>query len=528
MASFDFNDNDPDPKPREEDPDNCHGTRCAGEAAAAAYNDICGVGVAYNAKIGGVRMLDGSATDALEASSLSFKNDYIDIYINCWGPKDDGKTFGKPGPLAAKALKEGASRGRKGLGSLYVWATGNGGLTDDDCNCDGYTTSIYTISIGCIGDHGLSAYYTEKCSSTIAVTFNGASHKEGKENEMITTDLFHKCTTEFKGTSASAPIAAGILALVLEANSLITWRDVQHLIVRSAKVTSPMDDGWKTNGAGLHYNHKFGFGRLVASTIVEMAKTWKNVSPQRECIGYSDINRKNIPIKSSLEIYFDTNACVNTESAVDSLEHVVLTVSLIHHRRGSLSIDLISPAGSPSQILSTRRYDSSEEGLDDWNFMTIHFWGENPSGKWKLIVTDNVHPTKVGPEENDNEDLAQRLIDRDVERQKSTWESMRQQNPYFDTDYPTGVRRNQVLNKKQPVGSKTKKTKNLPPLPGMIKFTKNLDPFISHKPIKEQTGVQRVQVSSGYDNPKVECVGSDGCSGVLIKWSITFYGTSSK
>uniref|UniRef100_A0A6G3MHC6 PC3-like endoprotease variant B (Trinotate prediction) n=1 Tax=Henneguya salminicola TaxID=69463 RepID=A0A6G3MHC6_HENSL len=130
-------------------------------------------------------MLDGSATDALEASSLSFKNDYIDIYINCWGPKDDGKTFGKPGPLAMRALKEGAEKGRKGKGSLFVWATGNGGLTDDDCNCDGYTTSIYTISIGCIGDHGLSAYYTEKCSSTIAVTFNGASHKEGKENKMV-------------------------------------------------------------------------------------------------------------------------------------------------------------------------------------------------------------------------------------------------------------------------------------------------------------------------------------------------------
>lgn len=55
-------------------------------------------------------MLDGSATDVLEASSLGFKNDYIDIYVNCWGPKDDGKTFGKPGPLAAKALKDGCEK----------------------------------------------------------------------------------------------------------------------------------------------------------------------------------------------------------------------------------------------------------------------------------------------------------------------------------------------------------------------------------------------------------------------------------
>ena len=53
-------------------------------------------------------MLDGKATDALEASSLGFQLQYVDIFSNCWGPKDDGKTFGKPGPLAAKALKRGA------------------------------------------------------------------------------------------------------------------------------------------------------------------------------------------------------------------------------------------------------------------------------------------------------------------------------------------------------------------------------------------------------------------------------------
>ncbi|CAF4904165.1 unnamed protein product, partial [Rotaria socialis] len=32
-----------------------HGTRCAGEVAAAANNNICSVGVAYNARIGGTK-----------------------------------------------------------------------------------------------------------------------------------------------------------------------------------------------------------------------------------------------------------------------------------------------------------------------------------------------------------------------------------------------------------------------------------------------------------------------------------------
>ena len=58
----------------------------------------------------GIRMLDGQATDALEASALGYRGDHIDIYINCWGPKDDGKTFGKPGPMAANALRTGAQQ----------------------------------------------------------------------------------------------------------------------------------------------------------------------------------------------------------------------------------------------------------------------------------------------------------------------------------------------------------------------------------------------------------------------------------
>lgn len=65
-ASTDINSNDDDPMPRDNN-DNKHGTRCAGEVAAIAFNEYCGVGVAYNASIGGVRMLDGMVNDAVEA-----------------------------------------------------------------------------------------------------------------------------------------------------------------------------------------------------------------------------------------------------------------------------------------------------------------------------------------------------------------------------------------------------------------------------------------------------------------------------
>lgn len=52
QASTDINGNDDDPTPRDNG-DNKHGTRCAGEVAAVAFNEYCGVGIAYNASIGG-------------------------------------------------------------------------------------------------------------------------------------------------------------------------------------------------------------------------------------------------------------------------------------------------------------------------------------------------------------------------------------------------------------------------------------------------------------------------------------------
>lgn len=56
LASTDINGNDDDPMPQDNG-DNKHGTRCAGEVAAVAYNQYCGIGVAYNASIGGTFFL---------------------------------------------------------------------------------------------------------------------------------------------------------------------------------------------------------------------------------------------------------------------------------------------------------------------------------------------------------------------------------------------------------------------------------------------------------------------------------------
>ena len=61
-----------------------HGTRCAGEVAAKINNHICGVGIAYHARVGGIRMLDGDVTDSVEARSLSHRPDHVHIYSASW------------------------------------------------------------------------------------------------------------------------------------------------------------------------------------------------------------------------------------------------------------------------------------------------------------------------------------------------------------------------------------------------------------------------------------------------------------
>ena len=98
-------------------------------------------------------------------------------------------------------------------------------MTDDDCNCDGYTTSVYTISIGCISDHGLSTYYTELCASTLAVTFNGGAHREREENKMVRIISWSKFSIKVSLTVSNS-IDVDVLKIKFLSVLLIQWNPV--------------------------------------------------------------------------------------------------------------------------------------------------------------------------------------------------------------------------------------------------------------------------------------------------------------
>nr|XP_023670000.1 furin-1-like isoform X1 [Paramormyrops kingsleyae]XP_023670001.1 furin-1-like isoform X1 [Paramormyrops kingsleyae]XP_023670002.1 furin-1-like isoform X1 [Paramormyrops kingsleyae]XP_023670003.1 furin-1-like isoform X1 [Paramormyrops kingsleyae]XP_023670004.1 furin-1-like isoform X1 [Paramormyrops kingsleyae]XP_023670005.1 furin-1-like isoform X1 [Paramormyrops kingsleyae]XP_023670007.1 furin-1-like isoform X1 [Paramormyrops kingsleyae]XP_023670008.1 furin-1-like isoform X1 [Paramormyrops len=387
-ASYDVNDGDPDPQPRYTQlNDNRHGTRCAGEVAAVANNGICGVGVAYDAKIGGVRMLDGEVTDVVEAQSLSLNPQHIHIYSASWGPEDDGKTVDGPAKLAKEAFLRGVTEGRGGLGSIFVWASGNGGRERDSCNCDGYTNSIYTLSISSSTQSGNVPWYSEACSSTLATTYSSGNLNE---KQIVTTDLRQKCTDSHTGTSASAPLAAGIIALALEANKNLTWRDMQHLVVRTSRPAYLTTSDWKTNGVGRRVSHSYGYGLLDASAMVALAHNWTSVGPQQKCVLSMVSEPRNIG--SHLVITKSVDACFGMPNYVKSLEHAQAELTLSYNRRGNLAIYLVSPQGTRSTLLAPRPHDYSSEGFNEWAFMTTHSWDEDPRGEWTLEI-ENVAGT---------------------------------------------------------------------------------------------------------------------------------------
>lgn len=394
-GSYDFNDHNPVPSPKLSD-DN-HGTRCAGEIAAVR-NDVCGLGVAYEGKVSGLRILSGRITDADEAIALNYDFHNNLIYSCSWGPPDDGKSMEAPSLLIQRSIVNGILNGRNGKGSIFVFASGNGAVYDDNCNFDGYTNSIFSITIGGIDRLDFHPYYSELCAPQLAVTYSS-----GAGDYIHTTDVGEStCSARHGGTSAAAPLGAGIFALVLSVRPDLGWRDMQYLCAETAIPFNLEDDDWHDTVNGRKFNHKFGFGKLDAFAMVEKAKTWKNVKAQA---WYHSINA-NVDEELGTEphqqitSYLDIDESALKAANLARIEHITVTVNIDHHRRGDVTIDLISPNGIISNLATARRHDASSEGFVEWTLMTVKHWGESGIGQWRLVVGDHDHPEATGKFKN--------------------------------------------------------------------------------------------------------------------------------
>ncbi|KAF4124819.1 kexin [Geosmithia morbida] len=385
-GSYDFNDHDPSPKP--ELSDDKHGTRCAGEVSAVR-NDACGLGVAYDSKIAGIRILSGELTNADEAEALIYKSQHNNIYSCSWGPPDDGRHMEAPSTLIRQAILQGVQQGRGGKGSVYVFASGNGASSGDNCNFDGYTNSIYSITVGAVDRAGQHPYYSEMCSANLVVTYSS-----GSGDSIHTTDVgTNTCYSGHGGTSAAAPLAAGIFALALQVRPELTWRDLQYVALHSAAHVDSADD-WQETSIGKQFSHTFGYGKVDSYALVNLAREWELVKPQAWYFSPWQHVKKAIPEgegddAKGLEVEFEVTKDMLKEANLERLEHVTVTMNVEHTRRGDISVDLVSPHNVVSHIATARMYDEEAAGYDDWTFMTVAHWGESGVGKWKLIIKDN-------------------------------------------------------------------------------------------------------------------------------------------
>ncbi|ETN83904.1 hypothetical protein NECAME_01697 [Necator americanus] len=334
--------------------------------------------------------------DAIEGDSLAFRSDSIDIYSASWGPKDDGRSMERPGLLAQRALQYGTMHGRRGLGSLYVWASGNGGLEEDDCAMDGYASNMHTITFGVATSSGAPAWYAEGCSAVMAAVIEGPRTLNG----MISTDVDNKCSS-FSGSSAAAPLGAAILALAVEANPLLSQRDVQHLVVytsESEQLARESPIHWITNGAGHRFSRYFGFGVLNANKLIKAAAKWKRVEPLSSCAKEARISNSTFSPSRPLLLHMPFEGCKGTSGEVNWLERLQIDITAAHPRRGMLSLFLTSPGGTRIELLHPRKNDNSPDGLSEWPFVSVGYWRENPQGIWKLEAFSINHPKNTEAE----------------------------------------------------------------------------------------------------------------------------------
>lgn len=290
-VGYDLASNDSNPNPAHDFHD-AHGTAIAGIIAAVGNNGIGTTGIAYDAKIVPIRVFDPILPNpAGFLSAINYRNDLIDVYNHSYGLAGDGRFAALMTPEEVLAFRESVMFGRGGLGNIHVRASGNSGastaLTDEGIlDYAAYSEEInsrYVISVTGFDHDGMysnidgtvTAYPEAGPSVLVAAPTGSVYLTVARETDtgsgIVTTDLIDSLTgapvlpgtgygynwapnaagfevdithdflpdgnytSRFNGTSAAAPMVSGVVALMLEANPNLTWRDVQEILVRSAR-----------------------------------------------------------------------------------------------------------------------------------------------------------------------------------------------------------------------------------------------------------------------------------------------------
>ena len=422
-----------------------HGTSVAG-LIAAARNGEGTVGVAYGSTITGVPIFSGIADINYSfdgfIEALNHASEF-DIISNSWGatPLFYQSALEQNAQINAGWLHA-VEEGRDGLGTIIVKAAGN---DDMNANGDGADTTRATIIVGAYDASGDASWYSN-FGANLLVSAPSSGDLRGFldapdvhiDPGLVTTDLVgangynlstdgfltaDDYTDQFGGTSGATPIVSGVIALMLDANADLGWRDVQNILAYSAREigsgvggvpTSSEGFEWFYNGAGnwngggLHFSNDYGYGAVDAYNAVRMAEVWglfaaPKVSANETSFSSSLAGPVVIDDVTNTDILFDFSGAafdvdfVNvdldiTHSSV--VQQVFLNFGTIDaillKSLADLSIQLISPDGTVVELADFTQDISIDDGSLGLHleFGANAFRGEDADGIWTLRITD--------------------------------------------------------------------------------------------------------------------------------------------
>ena len=245
-----------------------HGVSVAGVAAAAQNNGIGVSGMAPGCKLMAIRFLGGLVSILDEALVFVFAaQNGADVINNSWGPPDGAGQFPLP-DMTKAAIDFAVNEGRGGKGCVILFASGNGNENVDN---DGYAAYDNVIAVGASNDRDERAAYSDFGSTLDIIAPSSDNFRQGITtiDRMGTTGYSAtNYTNTFNGTSASCPLASGVVALMLSANSDLTRKQVYDILINTTDKINPTDAQYDANG----FSIKYGYGRINANRAV-MAST---------------------------------------------------------------------------------------------------------------------------------------------------------------------------------------------------------------------------------------------------------------
>lgn len=406
-----------------------HGTPVAGIIGEAQNNGIGGSGVAPDATLISYRILgrpDANSdldvdpnfqTPAVRAFSKALA-DNVDVLSNSWG---FAKAPGLPAPFASNfslsrslGVAETAlgTLGRNGKGGIAVFAAANDRQEGDDAEFSNQTSSRFSITVGALTNQGgFSSYSTPGASLLVAAPAGEYGSASVPSNtitaaDRTSTDGYNKTpgtagdyTYGFNGTSAATPFVSGVVALMLQANPNLGYRDVQEILAYTARNTDPSNTSWLTtaagtwNGGGLHYSPDYGFGLVDAHAAVRLAESYAT-------LGKMAASESNMLTGTA----FDTPAAPRRIAGGGSItqtlaiaggtivNHVDLSLALTAPSAGALTVTLTSPDGTTVPLLASRSAANSYAWPVNFTLGTDAFWGEDtgpadqPTRNWTVTI----------------------------------------------------------------------------------------------------------------------------------------------